>query len=64
MDVRGAPDAASGTRAVSCGEGVVIAVAPIGKPRSRQKSSRFCRLSTTIGWSAGIDADAIAAARR
>src|SRR6266496_470610 len=36
----------------------------IGSPRARQKSSRFCRLATTIGSSAGSDADAIATARR
>jgi hypothetical protein len=46
------------------GVGAVMAGASTGKPRARQKSSRFCRLSTTIGWSEGRDADAIATARR
>ena len=44
--------------------GVGREAAGIGTPRSRQKSSRFFLLSETIGWSAGSEADAIAAARR
>jgi len=44
--------------------GVLTAGFSIGRPCARQKSSRFCRLATTIGSSGASDADAIATARR